>query len=722
MLLNQEILNNSYKILEEIGSGGGGVIYKAYHIRLEKYVVLKKIKDNVKGKIDIRGEADILKKLHHTYLPQVYDFIVIDEDVYTVIDYIEGQSFDKLLKEKKTFSQKQIIKWTRQLCEALEYLHSQNPPIIHSDIKPANIMLKTNDDICLIDFNISLLIDGYTNPIGKSDGYSPPEQYVVSSNKHTELQYSNENTESLLSHDHTEVLEVETELLKVDPTSGINKIESSNSSRHYYKQTHASIDERSDIYSLGATIYHMITGIRPSISTDKTKPMDELGFEVSDGLKYIIEKSVKLDPNERFQSSKEMLKAVVNIHKLDGRYKLYYLKQWIIAGLIVFLFTLSFVTTALGYRVMGIEKNEKYDFLISSANDLIYEKKYDEAMNIASDAYFLLPNRIESVHVTALGLFKKGNYEECIQYLSKNINNNFESENKSEVTKKGDLYFILANCFFELEDYKQGVIFYEDAISHNDNNSQYFRDYAISLMRLDRVKESEEALEEAILKGLDTPDVMLVKGEISLAQKNFEEAEKSFLEVIAKANDNYIKERAVISCAKMYKNLEGSIKKEINLLDMAVEELNMKDNYAIMEMLGDAYSRYAQMTGEKEHYLKAIRSFEELLNKGYSSFHINNNIAILYQNINEYAKAEEILTSMKEEFKENYKVYMQLAFLHAEIENTKENRNRNYKKVYDNYKSAKSLYEERQNKNATDLQMNMLEDLIDEIRSGGWLD
>jgi serine/threonine protein kinase len=157
MLRNNDLLDNTYRIIEQIGSGGGGIIYKAEHIRLQKEVVVKLIRDNVKDKINERAEADILKKLKHTYLPQVYDFLTIDDNVYTIMDFIPGKSFEEELKEGKKFTQHEIIKWAKELCEALKYLHEQNPPIIHSDIKSANIMHTPTNDICLIDFNISLL-------------------------------------------------------------------------------------------------------------------------------------------------------------------------------------------------------------------------------------------------------------------------------------------------------------------------------------------------------------------------------------------------------------------------------------------------------------------------------------------------------------------------------------------------------------------------------------
>ena len=164
--------------MEELGSGGGGTVYKAYHERLQKYVVVKEIKERVKGILESRAEADILKELKHANLPQVYDFLEINGEIYTVMDFVPGESLDKALDHNGPFDSKTVYKWALQLADALKYLHSQNPPVIHSDIKPANVMLTPKGDICLIDFNISLAFDeGMLTSAVISGGYSPPEQH-----------------------------------------------------------------------------------------------------------------------------------------------------------------------------------------------------------------------------------------------------------------------------------------------------------------------------------------------------------------------------------------------------------------------------------------------------------------------------------------------------------------------------------------------------------------
>ena len=166
-----KVIAGLYEISRQIGAGGGGIVYLGRHIRLHKTVVLKADKRSLRaGSEALRREVDLLKGLSNTYIPQVYDFVQEGDTVYTVMDYIEGESFDKALKSGQKASQPYLVRWACQLLEALNYLHSQPPyGILHGDIKPANIMLRPNGDICLIDYNIALslgengaVVVGYT--------------------------------------------------------------------------------------------------------------------------------------------------------------------------------------------------------------------------------------------------------------------------------------------------------------------------------------------------------------------------------------------------------------------------------------------------------------------------------------------------------------------------------------------------------------------------------
>ncbi|MCR4903419.1 MAG: protein kinase [Butyrivibrio sp.] len=210
-----ELIAGLYEKNGEIGSGGGGVVYLGRHIRLDKVVVLKADKRVLKSdERTLRREVDLLKELSQTYIPQVYDFVREDDAVYTVMDYIEGESLDKLIKRGERPPQGKVIKWACQLLEALDYLHTRPPHgILHGDIKPANIMLRPNGDICLIDYNIALALgeDGAVK-VGFSRGYASPEHYgytYVSERRakgHKKLREKDEDKTLLLTDDDKTVI------------------------------------------------------------------------------------------------------------------------------------------------------------------------------------------------------------------------------------------------------------------------------------------------------------------------------------------------------------------------------------------------------------------------------------------------------------------------------------------------------------------------------------
>ena len=724
MLKKGDLLDNTYRIIEQIGSGGGGIIYKAEHIRLQKEVAVKLIRDNIKDKINERAEADILKKLKHTYLPQVYDFLTIGGDIYTIMDFIPGKSFEDELKEGKTFTQKEIIKWTEELCEALKYLHEQNPPIIHSDIKPGNIMHTPVNHICLIDFNISLLFYENDNvALGKSDGYSPPEQYVNNNGNSIAINENFIKTESLNQVDETLFLDEaeiidETELLNSNDSIVLPKINN---------QSKPKVDERSDIYSLGATLYHLLTGTRPNKSTEKIKQLEEFNINISDGLKCIINKAMEYNPENRFKSVSNMLDAVKNINKLDKRYKNQIVKQRI--ALLIFLTSLtlfSFITYS-GYKLMGEEKSDKYYKIIDESASLLESGKYEEAKLKAYSAMMLFENKIDSYYINALSLFIEAKYDECIEYINNISDIAYSLKSQSDKIKRADLDFIMANSLFYTEQYTAAIKHFEMAISKNEDNSEYYRDYAISLARDGKTDSAQAALTKAIEEGLDDSGIMVIQGELSLMNKDYENAEKSFNNVLKDTADVNLRERVYITLAKIYResagNFPNSIDKEISILEEASNNLPIDKNIVVTEMLGEAFVRKAQQNKQDSgvYYSNAVKCFTELLNRGYGRFYIMNNLAIIYQSMGEYNKSEDMLLTMKEKYSDDYRVYMQLAFLYADMQQLVSNENRNYSYAYENYLIALEYYSRNVKNNETDLQMNMLKGMMEDIKARGWI-
>ncbi len=322
-----QVIAGIYELDKEIGAGGGGIVYIGRHLRLNKKVVLKADKRTLKaGEDKLRREVDLLKNLSHTYIPQVYDFVQEDGVVYTVMDYIEGESLDKMIARQQIPSQPELIKWACQLLEALSYLHNRPPHgILHGDIKPANIMLRPNGDICLIDFNIALALgeDGAVK-VGFSRGYASPEHYgadyIVSKRQSGEVTQGKGNTSD---NDETQA---DTEATQVD-TDGATAVEKTVSLRGLSgvgssvtgNSKGVMLDVRSDIYSLGATLYHLISGQRPA---QDARLVQSLRSDVcSMAVAEIIQKAMAPLPENRYQTADEMLDAFRQLHRNDRRTK-----------------------------------------------------------------------------------------------------------------------------------------------------------------------------------------------------------------------------------------------------------------------------------------------------------------------------------------------------------------------------------------------------------------
>lgn len=325
-----QIIASTYELIEKLGSGGGGMVYLAQHLRLEKKVVLKADKRRLSTRQDLlRREVDILKELSHPHIPQVYDFFVEGENVYTVMAYIEGESLDKPLKRGERFSQAQVVGWAVQILDALCYLHSPthgDPPkgFVHSDIKPANLMRMPNGRISLIDFNIALAL-GEENVIGCSAGYASPEHYGLdfSSKYESSSKYGpssgyeaslNEEKEPPSEDDILTVTIAGPSDVQASGTPGISRSSSSSNSS---RRRQAAPDVRSDIYSVGATLYHLLSGTRASRHAKEVVRLSDEKF--SPQIVQIISKAMDPNPDLRYQTADQMRQAFLDLRKTDPR-------------------------------------------------------------------------------------------------------------------------------------------------------------------------------------------------------------------------------------------------------------------------------------------------------------------------------------------------------------------------------------------------------------------
>ncbi|WP_270810921.1 WD40 repeat domain-containing serine/threonine protein kinase [Hungatella effluvii] len=319
-----QIIAGIYEIQDQIGAGGGGIVYLGRHLRLEKQIVLKADRRTLTTKSEIlRREVDMLKDLSHTYIPQVYDFVQENGVVYTAMDFIEGESLDKLLDRREPISQPQVIRWACQLLEALSYLHGRPPHgILHGDIKPANIIVRPDGDICLIDYNIALALgeDGAVR-VGFSRGYASPEHYGLEFVREGDTTASAHRNASRFSkyrreNDGTETMTMGDMKTETDTDAGPDASSASSGGSTVGRRS-VKLDVRSDIYSLGATLYHLLSGQRPC---QNAAEVAVLGPDVcSPAVSAILQKAMNPDPDLRFQSAKDMLTAFLQLHKKDKR-------------------------------------------------------------------------------------------------------------------------------------------------------------------------------------------------------------------------------------------------------------------------------------------------------------------------------------------------------------------------------------------------------------------
>ena len=740
------LLENTYEILEEIGSGGGGVVYKARHLRLQTDVVVKKIRDEVLGKVKSRQEADILKNLKHPYLPRVYDFIETEDGVYTVMDFIHGTTVGEAVKEHGKYTEKQVRKWAGQLGEALDYLHSRKPAIIHSDIKPANIMLTPEGNICLIDFNIALAMGGtMESAVGISAGFSPPEQYrdpaLYERITHNYTQprsvpadIQEDKTEVLAEagrsqaevsvcarEDRTEILaqadEDKTEILTAGKPAG----SSTKYTSKYLQYIGRGIDARSDIYSLGVVLCYMLTGIEPSADFEKRIPLSATNASVREGFSLILDKMTEPTPGDRYRNGTEFLKAVRNCYKLDRRYVSMHRKQTGMQLASLACLVIGILTVCGGLYQIRLEKNEAYYGFLQQAAEAVNRYEYEEAKVYLEEAKGISRRRIDAYVEEVYLLYLSGDYDACVSLGETYINTlPFQVEAEADKEQLGNLYYIVGNAYYEKQEYANAATLLEQALAYHAGNGNYYRDYAITLAKMGQADRAQSALDSGIALGLGQDSVYMAQGEIAHVRGQYETAVEYLKQTIVSAEDMQMKKRAVLLCADVYQAIGGTaVDEEIALLEEYGAQFTENGALVVTERLAQAYTRKAQVdeTQAQDCYEKALALFGSIYEEGYVTYQLQENIAIVYENLQRFDEAEEMLLSMAESYPNRYEVYKRLAYLEADRQQTKENADRAYQQMLVYYEQALKLYSGKEQ----DMEMEMLEVMMQEIRDGGWL-
>jgi len=260
-LTSGSLLNKRYRIKEILGHGGMGSIYKAVDENLGVDVAVKEnLFTTEEYARQFRLEAVILANLRHVNLPRVSDHFVIDEQgQYLVMDYIMGEDLREQMDRQGEIPELDILNIGICICDALTYMHSRKPPVLHRDIKPGNVRITPLGEIYLVDFGLAKFVQKdqqtSTGARAMTPGYSPPEQYGA-----------------------------------------------------------ARTDNRSDIYSLGATMYAALVGNIPEDSLARTMDQAKLTLirkrnkKISKLTAAVVEKALEVQPSDRYQSADEFKK------------------------------------------------------------------------------------------------------------------------------------------------------------------------------------------------------------------------------------------------------------------------------------------------------------------------------------------------------------------------------------------------------------------------------
>lgn len=672
----QKYIANTYEVIAQIGMGNSGIVYKARHRNLDKFVVLKKIKANAINIADNRAEADVLKNLKHAYLPQVMDFVEDNGDIYTVMEFICGNSFKQYLDAGTAFPEKSEIIWMKQVAATLCYLHNQKPPIIHSDLKPGNIMLTNSGNVCLIDFNISFSLGGNGFVNGYTKNYASPEQ--IWAWKYNQTQ----------------------------PNPSLRK----------------KIDKRSDIYSMGATFYHIVTGSKPMPDDNGyVQDIREKKPEMNQLFGAVIMKCLEPDLKKRYQRAEDVLYDLQTMAQRSKEYRSLLRKQRIISGVLAGGLVLSAVLALAGYFRIDSERMKRYEDTVAQEEKCIKNGNYDQLDDYYQKAVKLYPGKMDAYLQKALALNRQKEYEDCINFINTNILNSKSVMNDGS---EDSVYYLLGDCYSQLEDYEQAAEYYNSAIEANPENGNYYRDGAIMEAYCGNTDKAQELMETAKEKGLDTTEVNYVDGEIKYSKGDYEDARSIFQKCIEDSDDAYIQMRSYIMEAKCIDKQDDSVdgkKRKMKLLKKAKKELPKENNIGILEELAQTYSDLGNDTGDIDYYQKALSVFEQIQSQGMGNYSTGYNISVLYQNMGDYDSAERELMQLLDNYGEDYKTYKSLAFLEGYRQEKLTKEQRDYSKFKEYYEKAYDLYQSQLSSNANDMEMDRLEEQYNQAVSNGWI-
>lgn len=431
-----QVIDDKYEILKLVGMGGMSKVYLAMDKRLNKQWAVKEIEINTRDKnsnVLIQSaidEANMIKHLDHPCIVRIVDIIQTGNKIYIIEDYIEGETLGSMVEKNGAQPQEMVIEWAKQICETLEYLHTQDPPIIYRDMKPANVMLKPDGTVKMIDFGIAREYkegkSGDTVSLG-TRGYAAPEQFGGKG------------------------------------------------------QT----DARTDIYCLGVTLYHLVTGQNPSEPPYEIYPIRRWNPQLSAGLEAIIEKCTQFDPNQRYQSCAELLYVLNHYEEYSEAYRQRQKKK-----LRIFFLTFASVFVFAGIGCLGLGMRSHTNNADFEQNILQAEKAStsEEKANYYAIAAGIKPDE-PAGYLGMIDAFKDdASFTTEEELLRKSINSNLVALRERE--DYASLAFEIGKLYWYYYDYGRGeqgdvdnqvtrmksaIQWFEDAVQYGNTTDNFYK-------------------------------------------------------------------------------------------------------------------------------------------------------------------------------------------------------------------------------------------------------
>ena len=706
-------LGSGYSSIRPLGEGGMGTLYRAHKDSLDVDVVIKRVKQKFKGRMDERAEANILKTLKHKYLPRIYDVIESPSGyVYTIMDMIPGENMQNYVKTHGPVSQKLAYRWACQLCEAIAYLHSQVPPILHCDIKPSNIMITPNEDICVIDFNTSLVFSKGVLAIGATPGYAAPEQYTRPGASPDTIE-TVPLEETMPLRGYKDAFAYQNVRSNKGP-SGRGVSNSVTAAQATNAGGYGTISKRTDVYGIGATLYYAITGQQPGHSLKDVRPITSYKLKFSRSFLLIIARAMMKRQEERFCDAQEMLRALQDIHAIDGRYKKVVHSQRVVAAVSLVLAVSGTLAILFGVQRIGVERYAAYDALVRKGRTAADEMRFDEAEQDLQQAIAIYDDQLEAYVEQAVLLYRQGKYQECIDAVETTQSRELKYYSRQSVA---NLYNVAAEAYYELESYESAAMMYQKAIGYSPDILSYYQGEATALIQLGDYSGADEVLAEmakAVPDAEQSGAYQVVQSELLRKQGDLPDALDAARKAIGSADGNDQLARAYRLAASICEDIGDSmLSEEINLLNQGIEQL--PDGYynALAGQLASAYIRQAEATGNPGYQKDALRTYQQLEKNGNTTLEVRLNIAMLQYQLHDFSKAMEMLQALKKDYPKDYRVYKWLAFVQGELDLQN---GASYTKTLGYYETAAELYRAEQASGVYDPQM----DELDRMARNNW--